>query len=203
MPADTSMHDSTPVGDVVARAAAAAEARRARVTAHAPDAATRAAHARMRRRDREMIPKPLLYAMAGIALASLTLVSYARITDRPLEGVPEMLPVVAERALSFTRTDDGRVRVAEDGVELALMPGRSAGFLDAYTSALARKREVTRVDPAAPVRVALFEDGRVVVIDPETDWRVDPRSFGRDSAGAFAAFLQAPVGVASAGLATE
>lgn len=183
MPTDASFHD------LESRAAEGRAARRARVTAHAPDAATRMEHAKMRARDKEMIPKPLLYAMAGIALSSLALTSYASLTDRPLEGVPVMQPVVAERALSFTRTADGEVRVAEDGVELARLTSRSAGFIDAYTSALARKRGVARADPFAPIRIARFENGHIVVIDPETGWRVDPRAYGRDSEGVFAAYL--------------
>lgn len=140
-------------------------------------------------RDREMIPRALLRAMLALALTSLALVSYARLTDRPLEGVPEMRPVVSERLLAFTRTEEGTVRVVEDGAEVALMTGRSAGFIDAYQTALARKRMLAGVDPEAPIRIARFASGLVVVIDPETDWRVDPRSFGPSSQAAFEAFL--------------
>ena len=146
-------------------------------------------HAQLAARDREMIPKALLRAMLGLALASLALVSYARLTDRPLEGVPEMRPIAAERLLAFHHGEDGRVRVLEDGREVALMTTRSAGFIDAYTAALERRRIVSRADPLAPIRVAAFEDGHVVLIDPETGWRVDPHSFGQSSEAAFAAFL--------------
>lgn len=148
--------------------------------------------AQLAARDREMIPKALLRAMLALALFSLALVSYARLTERPLVGVPEMRPVVAERLLAFERGEDGRVRVLEEGREIALMAPRSAGFIDAYATALERRRRVSRADPLAPVRVAAFEDGHVVVIDPETGWRVDPFSFGRDSERAFAAFLPLP-----------
>jgi putative photosynthetic complex assembly protein len=141
-------------------------------------------------RDRDMIPKPLLFGMLGLALSSLALVGYARITDRPLEGVPEMRPVVAERLLSFAHAEDRRIAVTEAGVEIALMTGRSAGFIDAYTAALERRRLVSRADPDAPIRVAAFEDGHVVLIDPETGWRVDPRSFGAEAQAVFAAYLE-------------
>lgn len=141
-------------------------------------------------RDREMIPKQLLYGMAALAVSSLALVSYARLTDRPLEGVPTMEPVVAERLLGFAHADDGKVSITEGGVEIAHMTGRSAGFIDAYTAALERKRMLSRSDPAAPIRVAAFADGHVVLIDPETDWRVDPRSFGAGAQAAFAALLE-------------
>ena len=40
------------------------------------------------------------------------------------------------------------------------------------------------------IALRLVDEGRrVVLIDPETDWRVDPRSFGASSQAAFAAFL--------------
>lgn len=146
--------------------------------------------AQLAARDREMIPKVLLQAMLALAIASLLLVAYARITDRPLEGVPVMRPVVAERLLTFVHAEDGRISVIEDGVELVSMTGRSAGFIDAFTAALERRRMVSDIDPMAPVRVAAFEDGHVVLIDPETGWRVDPRSFGREAQAVFAAYLE-------------
>ena len=151
-------------------------------------------HAQLATRDREMIPRALLRAMAALALSSLALVSYARLTDRPLEGVPAMHDVAAERMLGFTRPEGGGVRVTEDGAEILRMTGREAGFIDAYTAALERRRVVSRADPAAPIRVARFADGHVVLIDPETGWRVDPRSFGQDSQAVFAAFLPAAEG---------
>ena len=141
-------------------------------------------------RDREMIPKVLLQAMLALAIVSLLLVAYARLTDRPLEGVPEMRPVVAERFLTFAHAQDGRILVTEDGAEISLMTGRSAGFIDAFTAALERRRLVSRADPDAPIRVAAFEDGHVVLIDPETGWRVDPRSFGAEAQAVFAAYLE-------------
>ena len=146
--------------------------------------------AQLAARDREMIPKALLQAMLALALSSLAIAGYARLTDRPLVGVPEMEPVVAERLLSFAHGEDGRIRVSEDGREIATMTGRSSGFIDAYTAALERRRMLARADPAAPVRIAAFEDGHVVVIDPETGWRVDPKSFGPQSEAVFAAYLE-------------
>lgn len=146
-------------------------------------------HAQLIARDRDMIPKGLRRAMVALALSSLAIVSYARLTDRPLEGVPETRPIVAERLLAFHHAEDRRVRVLEDGREVALMTGESAGFIDAYTAALERRRVVSRADPLAPIRVARFDNGRVVLIDPETGWRVDPFYFGPSSEAAFAAFL--------------
>lgn len=57
------------------------------------------------------------------------------------------------------------------------------------SAALERRRLVARADPDALIRVAAFEGGHLVLIDPETGWRVDPRSFGLSSEAAFAAFL--------------
>ena len=145
--------------------------------------------AQLAARDRDMIPVGLLRAMAALALSSLAIVSYARLTDRPLEGVPAMEPIAAERHLAFGRGEDGLIHVREDGGDIAVMTGRSGGFIDAYTVALQRRRMVSGADPDAPIRVAAFEDGHVVLIDPETDWRVDPASFGASSEAVFAAFL--------------
>ena len=141
----------------------------------------------MRRRDRDMIPTNLLLAMLALALGALGLATYSSVTDMPHVGVPTMGPVVAEAPVSFIR-EDGGVRIVDaGGTEVAR--GADAGFIDAYSVALGRKRMLAGVDPALPVRVIRIEDGRIVLIDPETGWRVDPRSFGNDSQGAFARFL--------------
>lgn len=145
-------------------------------------------HAQMRERDKEMIPPILLKGMLAVALGALGLTTFAVVTDRPHEGVPSFGEVVAEAPVAFVRHPDGVRIVTEDGAETR--SGAEAGFIDAYTDALTRKRQLARVDPALPVRVIGLEDGRIVVIDPETGWRVDPRNFGPDSQGVFARFLE-------------
>ncbi len=141
----------------------------------------------IRERDREMIPPNLLRAMLALALGSLALVTFGVVTDMPHAGVPTMGAVVAEAPVAFVREEGGVRIVTEDGATVA--KGEDAGFIDAFSVALQRKRSLHGVDPALPIRVVRLEDGRITLIDPETDWRIDPRSFGDVSQAAFARFL--------------
>lgn len=144
-------------------------------------------HAQLRQRDREMIPPVLLRAMLGVALGSLALTTFAVVTDHPHSGRQSFGEVLEEAPVAFVRTPEGVRITTRDGAETRA--GAEAGFIDAYTDALTRKRALAGVDPDLPVRVIALDDGRIVVIDPETGWRVDPRSFGPDSQGVFARFL--------------
>lgn len=145
-------------------------------------------HAQLKKRDEEMIPPILLKGMLVLALGALGLTTFSVVTDRPHEGVPTMGAIVAEAPVAFVRAGDGVHIVTEAGEETR--SGAEAGFIDAYADALARKRLLARVDPSLPVRVIALEDGRIVLIDPETDWRVDPRSFGDVSQAVFARFVE-------------
>lgn len=141
----------------------------------------------MRERDKEMIPANLLRAMVALALGALAVTTYGVVTDMPHSGVPTMGEIVAEVPVTIRRVKGGVRIVTADGAEVAR--GEDAGFIDAYSVALARKRLLHGVDPELPIRVIRIDDGRVVLIDPETDWRIDPRSFGDVSETAFDRFL--------------
>ena len=145
--------------------------------------------AALRERDREMIPPILIKAMFGLAVISLALVTLARLTGMPLQGVPQMAEIAQERPIGFLRSEEGSVLVTDGEAVIADLSGRSAGFIDSYARALERKRALGQADQAAPVRLIEFTDGRLILIDPVTDWRVDPRSFGPDSQEAFRRFL--------------
>ncbi|PRY93246.1 putative photosynthetic complex assembly protein [Hasllibacter halocynthiae] len=144
----------------------------------------------LRERDRDMIPPILIKGMFAVMLGALSLVAFARLTDMPLQGVPAMDPIAQERPIGFLRSAEGSVLVTDGGEVIADLSGRSAGFIDSYARALERRRALRLIDQAAPVRLIEFEDGRLILVDPETDWRVDPRSFGPDSQEAFRRFLE-------------
>lgn len=141
----------------------------------------------MRRRDKEMIPPVLLWGMFAVALSSLALTSAHVLSGRENEGQKTWAPIVAEAPVAFVR--EGRsVHVIGEGLD-RMLDGREAGFIDAYADALRRKRQRGGVDEATPVRVIRFEDGRIVVVDDATGWRIDPKAFGPDSERVFAAFV--------------
>lgn len=142
-------------------------------------------------RDREKIPLILVRAMFGVALASLLLVSYARITDRPLEGTPVPSPVVAERSLTLSgdRTGVVTVRSAETGAALAVSDEDKNGFISTIWRVLGRQRMQADAAIAAPVILRRHESGRLSLLDTSTGKTIQITGYGPDNMAAFAKLL--------------
>jgi putative photosynthetic complex assembly protein len=136
-------------------------------------------------RDKEMIPKGLLYAMAALALSALAIASYAALTDAPLAGVPHAsATVLRERSLILQGHNAQAVTVlATDGSVLVDLP--HGGFVTVIQSGLATVRKRHGVDPALPVRLVEYANHRLVVEDPETGWSAELYAFGSDNKAAF------------------
>lgn len=141
----------------------------------------------MKARDREMVPRILVQAMFALMLASLALVSYARITDRPVIATASMPPVVAERSATFAgNRNTGIVLLDEDGTQIASSKENQAGFIDVVWVAVMRERKVQHADPTAPIRIVRREGGRTDVIDDTTGWSLELIGYGQDNVAAFA-----------------
>lgn len=139
-------------------------------------------------RDREMIPAALLRAMAALVLASLALVSFAVVTGRPTVGQPQAAAVVAERQIALIGGGAKAVTVrGADGTVLADLA--HGGFVTVVQNALQTARHRHGIDPALPVRLVRYENGRFAVEDPQTGWSVELYAFGADNEAAFARLL--------------
>lgn len=142
----------------------------------------------MERRDKEMIPTRLVVAMFGLALASLGLVSFAVLTDRPLVGVPAAEPAVAvhevvlagEGNASRVTTSDGRV----------LMDAENGAFVTVVRQGLERERITHRVKGNPPVKITEWESGRMSLHDPATGWEMELSSFGAGNTRHFRRLFQ-------------
>ncbi|MBM7068596.1 photosynthetic complex assembly protein PuhC [Actibacterium sp. 188UL27-1] len=147
-------------------------------------------HPQLVNRDREMIPRALVRAMIGLAVLSVALVGYARLTDRPLMGQPLPAPVTAERMFVLDGATDGSVTIRElDGTVLAELSEAEAGFISVIARGLNRKRLVERKVSDAPVKLIEYENGRLAINDPETNWQVELANFGASNRAAFAKLL--------------
>lgn len=141
-----------------------------------------------RRREDEMIPKGLLYAMGALALASLLLVSYAVATKRPHEGVPASAQVVSETFLILEGKSAQAVTVRDAQGNL-LMDLPHGGFITVIQNAMARERTVHHVAGNPPVKIVRYDNGRLVAEDPETGWSAELYAFGNDNKAAFERLL--------------
>lgn len=144
----------------------------------------------MKARDREMVPRVLVMAMFGLMAASLAIVSYARMTDQPLTGVPAHSDVVVERAITLAGTRNEGVRVLDAaGADIAQSWNDKAGFIDVIWVSVSRERKVQGVTGNPPLRLVRRENGHTAIIDPATNWSIELIGYGQDNVAAFARLL--------------
>ena len=141
----------------------------------------------MKLRDKEMVPRILVQAMFGLMLASLALVSFAVITERPLTGVPTLQPIEAEVSVTLEAFDSGNVAVLDaSGETIARSNDDKNGFIGVIHRVMVRERMLNQAPLSAPVRVVRRENGIVAVMDTVTDWSIELVGYGQDNVAAFA-----------------
>ena len=146
---------------------------------------------KLAKRDREMIPLVLVRAMFGLALVSVALVAFARITDRPLVGVPDTPPVVAERIIYLTPGAERGSYIVTDAEAQRLVAStdRKAGFVGAIGQALERRRDLNRVEMSEPLTLVRRETGRIDIIDDASGFTIELHGYGPDNIAVFAGLL--------------
>lgn len=138
--------------------------------------------------EKDMIPRTLLWAMLGLALSSLALVTLSTVTNRPHVGVPAEAKVVNERAFVLEGKSAQAVVVRDtDGNVLLDLP--HGGFVTVIQSAMARARLTARVEGNPPMKVVRYDNGRLVAEDPATGWSAELYAFGGDNKAAFERLL--------------
>jgi putative photosynthetic complex assembly protein len=150
--------------------------------------------ARLRARDREMIPNVLIRAMGALVVCALLITAYAVATDRPLEAMPAMegeVEVLRERAI-FLDADGmtGAARVLDaNGSVIASFDASQGGFVAGVQRVLKFEREKRGLGMERPVRLVLFANGQLSLRDDVTGWRAELIGFGAKNADTFARLL--------------
>jgi putative photosynthetic complex assembly protein len=144
----------------------------------------------MKMRDRDMVPRFLVVTMFGLMLATLAMVSFAKITDQPMRGVPAVSEVVKEMPITLIGARSGGV-VVEDatGKEVAWSFKNKAGFIDVIWVSVSRERKVQGVTGNPPLRLVRQANGHTVIIDPATGLTIELIGYGPDNIAAFARLL--------------
>jgi putative photosynthetic complex assembly protein len=139
-------------------------------------------------REKEMVPRTLLWAMFALAMSSLAITTFAVMTDRPPEAQPQGAEVLRERWVVLEGHGAKAVTVREtDGSVLLDMA--HGGFVTVVQNALQTERKKHDVDPLNPVRIVEYQNGRLAVEDPDTGWSVELYAFGGDNKAAFERLL--------------
>lgn len=144
----------------------------------------------MKHRDREMVPKVLVQAMFALMLASLALVAFATLTDRPHVGTRPPVDVVDERVLTMRGDRSEGVGLYDaDGTRVAHSSEKRKGFIDVIWVSVARARMQRGLADDAPIRVVRDTDGHVSVFDDASGFSIKLVGYGVDNVAAFADLL--------------
>jgi putative photosynthetic complex assembly protein len=139
-------------------------------------------------REKEMVPRVLLWAMFALAMSALALTTFAVATKRPPAAQPQPAEVLRDRwvVLEGHGAKAVTVRQTDGSVLLDLAHG---GFVTVVQNALQTERKKHDVDPLNPVRIVEYANGRLAVEDPDTGWSVELYAFGSDNKAAFERLL--------------
>lgn len=141
-------------------------------------------------RDKELIPRIMMRMVLVLMLSVLTIVSYARLTDRPLIATPPEAETVNSREVLLSGDMSGTATIRElDGTVIADLTPDEGGFISGVWRVIQRERTKNRVPLDGPVTLIRKDNGRVSILDPSTGWSADLMGFGADNARAFARLL--------------
>lgn len=139
---------------------------------------------------------PLVVKLIGSMLLLILLaVGIAR--WQGISNKQEDAATVWQRDLIFADGPQGSVivRDAQSQTEIAQFEGEQ-GFLRSTLRALVRERKRQNIGPNAPMQLLGRADGRLTLLDPSTQQRIDLEAFGPSNAAVFA-------GLQNAGLPTQ
>lgn len=135
-----------------------------------------------------LAPPVLIKGLALMALLALAMVTWARLTDRPLSAVPPAAEVLHERTLRLIGGGAQAVTVLdENGAVIADLA--HGGFVTVIQNGLQRARLVQGVPADLPVRIVAYANGRLAIEDAASGWSVELGAFGADNRAAFERLL--------------
>ncbi len=145
--------------------------------------------------EHQPVPRAPLLAAAALVVATLIGVATVRATGVDI-STRSQAAVVAQRVLQFEDQADGSVRVLEPrhgeaARVLQVVDAGAGGFLRGAMRALVRQRRAAGVGAEAPFVLTARADGRLTLVDPATNERLDLESFGPANAAVFAQLLAA------------
>ena len=140
-------------------------------------------------RGPDTFPRWVLMCGGGVIAFSLISVGLVRLTGNGPDQRPA--PATQERQLRFEDRPDGSIAItdARSGEPVSSVQGEQ-GFVRGALRALARERKARGLGAEQPFQLIARPDGRLTLIDPVTDQRIDLESFGPTNAGKFASLLE-------------
>lgn len=136
--------------------------------------------------------KPQLPLLAMALLVLCSLVGAATVRWSGISSSQQAdAPTVKMRALRFEDGLDGSLLAfdADSGRLLSTAAPGTGGFVRSTLRGLVRERKRQGIGPAMPFQLLGRSDGRLTLVDPATQRRIDLESFGPVNAAVFARLL--------------
>ncbi|MEL7489170.1 MAG: photosynthetic complex assembly protein PuhC [Pseudomonadota bacterium] len=142
--------------------------------------------------DPEKIPRPLLFAVSALVIASVGFTGFATITGIGKQAAPT-IDIVDSRQIQFRDQADGGVAVYDfvSGDRIWEYPPATGGFVRTAMRAVVHTRRVHGHGPETPFEIARTREGRLILKDATTDLTVGLEAFGAGNAAEFAQLLTA------------
>ncbi len=139
------------------------------------------------------IPKAILVSAGLLIGFSLLIATAARLMHWQATPLPAARAVTVLH-LNFRDRSDGAVEVRDadhgDAVVQVLAPGTN-GFARGVLRGLARQRYRESIGAMSPFTLTRWSDGRLTLVDPQTDRHVSLEVFGPTNAAPFVAMFAA------------
>jgi putative photosynthetic complex assembly protein len=136
-------------------------------------------------------PRGILIAIASLVGFTILIVGIARLTGYDPSQAP-LSPEAAARDLTFVEVGRGDLAIydAATGDLLETVPPGQDGFIRGVLRTLERERRMHGVALDGPYRVSRRENGRYMLEDQATGFRIDLRAFGPTNEAAVGRFLE-------------
>ncbi|HSG87986.1 MAG TPA: photosynthetic complex assembly protein PuhC [Pseudomonadales bacterium] len=141
--------------------------------------------------DQPLIHRGMLIGAAVLLTVTVVGSAWARWSGTGAVDLPDVA-MVQMRELRFEDRADGAVVVFEADQQVDVFEAGTGGFVRGVLRALARTRMLGSVGSEAPFQLVHWADGRLTLIDPVTDERVEINAFGPDNFEPFARLMMAP-----------
>jgi putative photosynthetic complex assembly protein len=143
----------------------------------------------------DSFPRWFLVGAGALVLFSLASVGLVRLTGNGPDQRRAAEPEAVQRPLRFEDRPDGSIAVVDGRTgQLVTTVQGEQGFLRGSLRALSRERRARGLGSEQPFQLIARPDGRLTLVDPVTDQRIELESFGATNAGTFARLLEPPKG---------
>ncbi len=139
------------------------------------------------------LPKQIIMAAGALVLLALGAVVFVRMSGVGAVHVPDAEAITVREFLFEDRSDGSIVIMdARSNKLVDTVAPATNGFLRGTMRGLARERKRQGVGPEVAFQLVGRADGRLTLVDPGTQRRVDLESFGPTNAEVFARLMKPP-----------